>query len=85
VNGPTYVVLVDAEADGAFDRNAPGLNHVAFHALSRERVDELTREVQGRDDATLLYEDQHPYAGGYYALYCEGPEGVKVEVIGPEA
>lgn len=85
VNGPTYVVLVDAKAQGEFDRNAAGLNHVAFHAPSRERVDVLTREVQERDDATLLYEDQHPYAGGYYALYCEGPEGVKVEVVGPEA
>ena len=85
VNGPTYVVLVDAEADGAFDRTAPGLNHVAFHAPSRERVDVLTRKVQERDDTALLYEDQHPYAGGYYALYCEGPEGVKVEVIGPDA
>lgn len=85
VNGPTYVVLVDAEAEGTFDRHAPGLNHVAFHAPSRERVDVLTREVQERDDATLLYEDQHPYAGGYYALYCETPEGVKVEVVAPEA
>jgi catechol 2,3-dioxygenase-like lactoylglutathione lyase family enzyme len=85
VNGPTYVVLVDAETAGEFDRNAPGLNHVAFHAPSRERVDVLTREVQERDDARLLYPDQHPYAGGYYALYCEGPEGVKVEVVAPEA
>ncbi|MFW5911644.1 MAG: VOC family protein [Halolamina sp.] len=84
VNGPTYVVLVDADADGEFDRNTPGLNHVAFHAASREQVDDLSAAVRERDDASLLYEDQHPYAGGYYALYCEDPEGVKVEVIGPE-
>lgn len=85
VNDPTYVVLVDAEAEGEFDRNAPGLNHIAFHAASREQVDVLTHEVQERDDSTLLYEDQHPYAGGYYALYCEGPEGMKLEVVAPEA
>ena len=84
INGPTYVVLVDADAAGKFDRNAPGLNHVAFHAASREQVDDLSAAIRERDDASLLYEDKHPYAGGYYALYCEDPEGVKVEVVGPE-
>ena len=86
VNGPTYVVLVDAGpgTDDEFDRNAPGLNHVAFHAASREQVDDLSAAVRERPDASLLYEEKHPYAGGYYALYCEDPEGVKVEVVGPE-
>ncbi|MFC4449214.1 VOC family protein [Halorussus aquaticus] len=85
VNGPTYVVLVQADgSDAAFDRRAAGLNHVAFHAASREQVDELTAGVREREDAALLYEDRHPFAGGYYALYCEDPEGIKVEVVGPE-
>jgi catechol 2,3-dioxygenase-like lactoylglutathione lyase family enzyme len=85
VNGPTYVVLVAADADDhAFDRRAAGLNHLAFHAASREQVDELAAGVRDRDDAALLYEDRHPFAGGYYALYCEDPEGLKVEVVGPD-
>jgi catechol 2,3-dioxygenase-like lactoylglutathione lyase family enzyme len=84
-NGPTYLVLVKAEStDATFDRDAPGLNHLAFHARSRDQVDELTAAIRSRPDATLLFEDQHPYAGGYYALYCEGPEGVKLEVVGPD-
>ncbi|WP_224333124.1 VOC family protein [Haloprofundus halobius] len=84
VNGPTYVVLVQADDSGSpFERRQPGLNHLAFHAASREQVDDLTAGVRERDDATLLYEDRHPYAGGYYALYCEDPEGIKVEVVGP--
>lgn len=85
-NGPTYVVLVDAadRADHPFDRTAPGLNHLAFHAASRDQVDGLTEGVRDRADAEVLYEDRHPYAGGYYALYCEDPEGIKVEVVGPE-
>ncbi|WP_415381962.1 VOC family protein [Halosimplex sp. TS25] len=84
-NGPTYVVLVQAEAaDHPFDRREPGLNHVAFHAASREQVDGVTAGIRERDDASLLYEDQHPYAGGYYALYCEGPEAIKIEVVAPE-
>ena len=84
VNGPTYVVLVraaDPEAD--FDRADPGLNHLAFHAVSREQVDDLTDSVRARPDASLLYEDRHPFAGGYYALYCEAPSGLKVEVVAP--
>ena len=85
INGPTYVVVKTAEqADPAFDRRAPGLNHLAFHAASREQVDEITTGVREREDATLLYEDRHPFAGGYYALYCEDPEGTKVEVVAPE-
>lgn len=83
INGPAYVVLVAADrAAPPFDRRGPGLNHLAFHAGSREQVDELTAGVREREDATLLYEDRHPYAGGYYALYCEDPEGIKV--VGPE-
>ncbi|WP_290809908.1 VOC family protein [Halovivax sp.] len=88
INGPTYVVLVEAESahcEHPFDRRAPGLNHLAFHAPSRKQVDAITEGVRERDDAEVLYEDRHPYAGGYYALYCEDPEGIKVEVVGPEA
>jgi catechol-2,3-dioxygenase len=85
INGPTYVVLVQANESGpSFDRRAAGLNHVAFHAASRGQVDDLARQLRDREDATLLYEDRHPFAGGYYALYCENLEGIKVEVVGPE-
>lgn len=84
IKGPTYIVLKRATtADHPFDRQAAGLNHLAFHAESREHVDALTAGVRARDAATVLFEDQHPYAGGYYALYCEDPEGIKVEVVGP--
>ncbi|WP_049894053.1 VOC family protein [Salinarchaeum sp. Harcht-Bsk1] len=85
VNGPTYVVLIEAEdEEPAYDRNAPGLNHLAFHAGSREQVDRIIEGVRERSDASVLYPDQHPHAGGYYALYCEDPEGIKVEVVAPE-
>jgi catechol 2,3-dioxygenase-like lactoylglutathione lyase family enzyme len=85
INGPSYIVLVQAsEPDHRFDRQSPGLNHLAFHAASRKLVDEITVDIRKREDTTMLYEDQHPYAGGYYALYCESPEGMKVEVVAPE-
>lgn len=85
INGPTYVVLVQSDRpDRPFERRAPGMDHLAFHATSREQVDRITGAVRERDDATVLYEDRHPYAGGYYALYCEGPDDVVVEVVAPE-
>ena len=84
-NGPTYIVLVRSDdSDRPFDRRAAGLNHLAFHAGSRTQVDELTVAVREREDAAVLYQDRHPFAGGYYALYCESPEGIKIEVVGPE-
>lgn len=84
-HGRTYVTLVETErATPAFDGAAPGLDHLAFHARSRDHVDALTRGVRRRDAAAVLYEDQHPYAGGYYALYCENPDGLKVEVVAPD-
>lgn len=85
IHGPTYVVVKEAEhEDIPFDRNAAGLNHLAFHADSRKQVDEMTAGIRKREDAQVLYEDQHPYAGGYYALYCENPDGLKVELVGPD-
>lgn len=85
VNGPTYVVLVQADDPArSFERGSSGLNHLAFHASSRDLVDTITAGVRDREDASVLYEDRHPYAGGYYALYCEAPDGATVEVVGPE-
>ncbi|MXV61314.1 glyoxalase [Natronorubrum sp. JWXQ-INN-674] len=84
INGPTYIVLERADdSDQPFDRQASGLNHLAFHAASRDQVDRLTAEIREREDASILYDDRHPYAGGYYALYCAAPEGHKVEVVAP--
>jgi catechol 2,3-dioxygenase-like lactoylglutathione lyase family enzyme len=40
INGPMYIVLVQANAsDHLFDRQTAGLNHLAFHATTREQVD----------------------------------------------
>ncbi len=84
IRGPTYVVVKQADEDGAVERRAPGLDHVAFHAGSRDQVDRITDEIRERPETTLLYPDQHPFAGGYYAVYFEDPDGITVEVVGPE-
>ncbi|WP_227375768.1 VOC family protein [Haladaptatus halobius] len=86
--GETYVVLVQADEeylDVPYHRCRPGLNHLAFHAESREQVDDLTDELRARG-VPILYEYDHPFAGGddHYAVYFEDPERVKVELVAPE-
>lgn len=87
--GDTYLCFVqapDAQRDAGYHRQRVGLNHLAFHAASREQVDELSAWVQAAG-FTRLYADRHPYAGGqgYYALYCEDPDRIKVELVAPHA
>ncbi|TWT16143.1 VOC family protein [Planomicrobium sp. CPCC 101079] len=84
----TYLVFVQTENEflhNGYNRKATGLNHLAFHAKSRQQVDELTGKMR-RKCVKVLYEDRHPFAGGshYYALFIEGPDRLKIEIVAPE-
>jgi catechol 2,3-dioxygenase-like lactoylglutathione lyase family enzyme len=63
-----------------------GLNHLAFRGTSREQVDQIVSWLRSSGH-TLLYEDRHPFAGGpdYYAVFCEDPDRIKLEVVAPPA
>lgn len=85
--GDTYIVLVQAEEAhlaAGYHRKRIGLDHLAFHAESRRQVDRLAEWVTS-NAYTVLYPEKHPYAGGpgYYALFCEDPNRIKVEVVAP--
>lgn len=85
--GDTYLVFVQAKEkhlDVPYNRCRVGLNHLAFHAISREQVDELTVKIRSKG-MNLLYQDKHPFAGGenYYALFFEDPDRIKVELVAP--
>lgn len=85
--GATYLVFVQTEArfqDVSYHRCRTGLNHLAFHARSRQQVDDMTTALQARG-VTILYQDRHPYAGGpdYYAVFFEDPDRIKVELVAP--
>lgn len=67
------------------DRYAPGLHHMAFHADSRECVDQAHRTMEELG-ATILdppadYSGQAGYSEGYYALFIADPDGMKLEVV----
>jgi len=88
MHGPTYLCFVQAPAahlDAGYHRQRVGLNHLAFHGNSRAHVDELAQWLKSSGCA-VLYEDRYPYAGGpgYYALYCEDPDRIKVEIVAPD-
>jgi catechol 2,3-dioxygenase-like lactoylglutathione lyase family enzyme len=85
--GETYIVFVQTKEkylDVPYHRSRTGLNHLAFHADSREEVDQFTRRLEERG-VTILYRDKHPFAGGddYYAVYFEDPDRIKVELAAP--
>ena len=83
----TYICFVQTEQKYLkehYHRCRTGLNHLAFHADSRDQVDELTIELRSKG-IKILYEEKHPYAGGndYYAVFFEDPDRIKVEFVVP--
>lgn len=85
--GETYIVFVQTEErflDVPYHRCRVGLNHLAFHAKSKQHVDDVTEKLKAKG-RTILYENKHPYAGGenYYAVFFEDPDRMKVELVAP--
>ncbi|WP_277587096.1 VOC family protein [Psychrobacillus antarcticus] len=83
----TYIVFVQAEErfmDVQYHRCRVGLNHLAFHADSRQQVDEMTKKLINKG-VTILYTKQNPFVGGadHYAVYFEDPDRIKVELVAP--
>ncbi|AWB43489.1 hypothetical protein DCC85_04135 [Paenibacillus sp. CAA11] len=85
--GESYIVFVQTDErfmDIPYHRCRVGLNHIAFHASSRQQVDEMTRKLTEKG-VNILYTDRHPFAGGeeHYAVYFEDPDRIKVELVAP--
>ena len=60
----------------------PGLNHLAFHAGSTDRVDHLVDQAP-EHGWQVLFADRHPHAGGpqHYAGFLENTDGYEVELV----
>jgi catechol 2,3-dioxygenase-like lactoylglutathione lyase family enzyme len=85
--GESYFCFLQAPQEhlsAGYHRKRVGLNHLAFKGQSREHVDAIAAWVRSSGFATL-YDDRYPYAGGpgHYALFCEDPDRIKVEVVAP--
>lgn len=70
----------DELKDCAHRRYAPGLHHLAFNAASRAEVDGLHTLLRELDLMVLDAPAEYDYAPGYYAVFFEGPDGIKFEL-----
>jgi catechol 2,3-dioxygenase-like lactoylglutathione lyase family enzyme len=63
------------------ERYSPGIDHLAFHADSREDVDRLHALLieAGYDVADPPAE--YDYSPGYYAVAFDDPDGIRLEVV----
>lgn len=87
-SGQTYLVFVQTEErflHRNYHRSQVGLNHLAFSAKSKKQVDEMLNKLKEMG-VPILYDDRYPYAGGpdHYALFCEDPDRIKVELVAPK-
>jgi catechol 2,3-dioxygenase-like lactoylglutathione lyase family enzyme len=67
-----------------FHRKGPGLNHVAFRVGRREDVDRFHDEFLKARGITALYggpREYPEYRPGYYAVFFEDPDRLKLEVV----
>jgi catechol 2,3-dioxygenase-like lactoylglutathione lyase family enzyme len=85
-NGGTdfWVIAVPADRRGtAFHRKNPGLNHVCFGLRERSDVDRFVAEFMTPHALQPLYDsprDYPEYHAGYYAVFFEDPDRLKIEV-----
>jgi glyoxylase I family protein len=61
------------------DRNAPGMNHLAFEAESRDDVERMAALLKEMGAQVLDPPAEYPYFPGYYAVYFTDPDGIKLE------
>ncbi|HKZ06402.1 MAG TPA: VOC family protein [Methylomirabilota bacterium] len=86
-NGTTdlWLMAADAPHRGAgFHRKRAGLNHVAFRVDQRGDVDRFRHEFLEPRGLPTLYgtpREFPEYAPGYYAVFFEDPDRIKLEVV----
>ncbi len=73
--------LRERRSEGAIDRYAVGLHHVAFEAPSRTAVDHVAAWLRGAGMEIESGPREWDYAPGYYAVFFPDPDGIKLEVV----
>ncbi|MGH7400115.1 MAG: VOC family protein, partial [Candidatus Rokuibacteriota bacterium] len=75
--------VASAHTGAGFHRKRAGLNHLAFRVDRREDVDRFQREFMAPRMLAALYgtpRDFPEYRPGYYAVFFEDPERLKLEI-----
>ncbi|MGI5163521.1 VOC family protein [Spirillospora sp. CA-253888] len=78
----TYVFFYPARRDTGYDREATGLQHLAFMVATRTAVHEVRDLVAGLG-CEILHEPQEfpQYAPPYYATFWRDPFGFMLEAV----
>ena len=85
-DGATAIWLVETDRrheQAGFHRKRTGINHLAFRVERREDVDRFSKEFMRPRGIAALYgtpRDFPEYAEGYYAVFFEDPDRIKLEV-----
>jgi catechol 2,3-dioxygenase-like lactoylglutathione lyase family enzyme len=77
----TSIGLREAQSDGAVDRYAVGLHHLAIEAMSRAAVDDRAAWVRGAGGELESEPQEYGYLPGYYAVFFYDPDGIKLEIL----
>lgn len=84
--GGLYIVVEESPdlSSREHQRTSAGLNHLAFKAGNRVRVDALARE-SSHHGWSQLFPDKYPHAGGpdHYAAYLANSDGFEIELVAP--
>ncbi len=80
-----YLVFVQTREKylpNSYNRCNVGLNHLAFHCDSKDKIEALRKQLI-KKKTPMLYEDRYPYAGGeeHFALFFEDPDRIKLEIV----
>jgi catechol 2,3-dioxygenase-like lactoylglutathione lyase family enzyme len=85
-NGTTDLWIAHTDPSHAghpFHRKATGINHIAFRVDSRADVDGFTNDFLAARNIPVLYggpREYPEYRPGYYAVFFESPDRLKLEV-----
>ncbi|HLC31684.1 MAG TPA: hypothetical protein VJK51_03375 [Candidatus Nanoarchaeia archaeon] len=85
-NGTTDFWILQTEKkylNKQYHRKATGINHISFKVSSQKEVDAFKKEFLDKHTIPTLYNSpkEFPeYTKGYYAVFFEDPDRVKLEV-----
>ena len=85
----THIFFVQTDQEHTkhgFHRKRVWLNHLAFRVETKQQVDDMAHYLQ-KNNIPLLYVDRSKdYSDEYemqeyYAIFCEDPDRIKVEIV----
>lgn len=78
----TFLFFYRASHPGAYDREAVGLQHIAFMVRTRSHVRAVHDLAVRRGDAVLHQPQEFPqYPAPYFATFWLDPHGFKLEAV----